>query len=253
MPKRQILFVERLSTRYGRNGALAVRDVSFDLHAGESVSIIGPSGAGKSSLLRTIALLHLPTSGTIQYEGQVIVEGPNLRTEPAQYRRYVGMVHQELHLWPNRDVLANLVEAPRFVLGLSHEDAHRRARVWLERVGMSDFASRYPNELSGGQRQRIAIARSLIMEPRLVLLDEITSGLDVRSVAEVLDLLKTLRDGERSFLIVSHHLAFASAATDRSLILIDGEIVERGAASEVLSNPKHPAVRDFLQMVRSVQ
>lgn len=231
----------------------AVDRVSLSLRAGESIGIIGPSGSGKSSLLRALQLLQLPRSGSIHLHGRPAVQGGRLTIAPTEYRKTVGMVHQELFLWPNRTVLGNLALAPECVLGLSSADALNRSREYCDMVGIArELWGRYPHELSGGQRQRVAIARCLAMRPEIILLDEITSGLDVQSVDRVAQVLERVRAAGQGLIIVTHLLAFARRICDRTAVLIDGRVAEFGATSDVLDRPSSSGAKEFLRTVRSV-
>lgn len=164
----------------------------------------------------------------------------------------MGLVFQDYNLWPNRTIEANLTLAPRLVLDLPIQVAAERARHWLDRFGLDNRRTSYPGELSGGQQQRVAIARALMMEPDVLLLDEITSALDVEATSHLLDLMQSLRDGKRTFIYVTHHLGFAERATDRAAALVGGRIVEEGPPKKILHEPKSSELRGFLNAIRSV-
>lgn len=238
-----------ISTGYGNNAVLS--GISLSVRRGESLAIIGPSGCGKSTLLRCINLLQPLTAGEISFRGNNIAEGPNYLVNVDAFRLSVGLVHQELNLWPNKTVIQNLIEAPRFVLKMERREATERANRWLDRLSLAGLGSRFPSELSGGQKQRVAIARALMMESPLLMFDEVTSGLDVDATEQLLRLLESLRDNDRTFIFVSHHLFFAERATDRTAVLINGRMGEIGRSSAVIRNPQREATRQFLSVVRA--
>lgn len=218
---------------------------------GASIALIGPSGSAKSTLIRCIALLHPIRSGSIEHNGQLVADGTTLHADPDLFRRQIGLVHQEWNLWPNKTVIANLTEAPRFVLGMDRSDAMEEARRWLAKMDLPGFEDRYPGELSGGQKQRVAIARALMLNPQLIMFDEITSALDVESTDRLLRLLESLREG-RNFIFVSHHLDFVQRATTQTCVIVDGEIVESGPSADVILRPTHPVTAQFLSTVRAI-
>lgn len=234
---------------YGETRVL--NGISLDIAAGEAMAIIGPSGSGKSTLLRCISLLESITSGEILYAGQPVQNRQGHDVDLEAGRLEVALVFQEFNLWPNKTVLRNLTEAPIYVLRIRKREAEEQAREWLRRVGLADHAGKYPSELSGGQRQRAAIARALMMNPRVLLMDEITSALDVETTAHILHLLNTLREG-RTFVYVTHHLHFAEQNTDRTAVLINGRIAEVGDSRTLLRNPSTPETEKFLSLVQEV-
>ena len=241
--------VRDASTSYG--DGLILSGISFAVAKGESLAIIGPSGSGKSTLLRCINLLQPLKTGELLFRGNRIAEGPNQFVNVDTFRRLVGMVHQELNLWPNKTVLQNLIEAPRFVLKMQRKEAIAKAEMWLARLALTGLANRFPSELSGGQRQRVAIARALMMESSVVMFDEITSGLDVDATEQLLRLLESLRDGTRTFIFVSHHLNFAERATDKTAVLINGQMEEIGPSRAVIRSPQNEKTQRFLSVVRA--
>ncbi|MCI0624467.1 MAG: amino acid ABC transporter ATP-binding protein [Acidobacteria bacterium] len=236
--------LRNVEKKYGNHAALS--GVNLKVRAGEAVAIVGPSGGGKSTLLRCINLLEKVSSGEVYFRGTRIANGSTVDTDADALRTKIGLVFQNFNLWPNKTVMANLIEAPTQVLGITKTAAIDTAREWLERMRILDQANKYPSQLSGGEQQRAAIARALAMNPHVLLLDEITSALDIESVAEILQILDSLRDGKRTFLFVTHHLQFAERHTDRTAILIGGKIVECGPSAEILRNPKEEATRRFL-------
>ena len=206
--------------------------------------LIGASGSGKSTLLRCVNLLETVDDGTIHLDGEHITDP---RTKPDLVRRRLGLVFQSYNLFPHMTVLDNITLAPRRVHGLPRALAETRALAWLDRVGLAGRAGEYPDRLSGGQQQRVAIVRALITEPRLLLLDEVTSALDPELVGEVLALIRDLRDQGMTMLIATHEMAFARRVADRVCFLDEGRILEEGPPAAVLDAPEQPRTRQFLQ------
>lgn len=242
------LAVYGLSKRFGET--VVLQNLTLEIAKGEALGIIGPSGSGKSTLLRCLTLLDTATSGEIRFRGERIANGQSIETDEDAYRRRVGLVFQEFNLWNNKTVLENVIEAPIHVLGNSKKEARRLGEEWIGRVGLSDHWRKYPNELSGGQRQRAALARAFAMDPEVLLLDEITSALDVGTTARLLNLIQELRTPDRTFIFVTHHLTFAEQHMDRVAVLADGTIVEHGPAAAVLRNPQAEATKKFLHIVK---
>ena len=222
-----------------RGGALSVA-------TGEGICIIGPSGSGKSTILRCVNLLEVPTSG------QVIIEGIDI-TDPLcdvdEVREKIGMVFQQFNLFPHLTVLKNLTIAQQKVLGRSQDEAVSVAEAMLARVGLADKRDEYPIRLSGGQQQRVAIARSLCMNPDMMLFDEPTSALDPELIGEVLDVMRALADEGMTMLVVTHEMGFAKQVADRVLFIDEGVIQEDGPPREVLENPKNERTQQFLRAV----
>lgn len=237
-----------LSKRIGNTRILM--DLSLEVFKGEALAIIGPSGSGKSTLLRCLTLLEKPSAGEILFKGNRIANGPNVNIDENVYRQRVGLVFQEFNLWNNKTVLENVIEAPVHVLRKRPREARELGKEWLSRVGLEGHEKKYPSELSGGQRQRAALARAFIMNPEVLLLDEITSALDVQSTARLLSLIEELRTPERTFLFVTHHLVFAERHMERIAVLCEGRIVEYGSSLEVLHNPQAEETRRFLKAVK---
>jgi polar amino acid transport system ATP-binding protein len=228
-------------------GAHVVLDgIDLDVAAGEVIALIGASGSGKSTLLRCINLLEPVDDGAIFLDGADIAV-PGLDPDPV--RRRIGMVFQSYNLFPHRSVLANVTLAPRKALKLPAQEAKERALRLLEQFGLADKAGAYPDQLSGGQQQRVAIARSLAMDPEVMLLDEITSALDPELVGEVLDVVRELRHGGMTMLLATHEMAFAREISDRVCFLDAGRILESGPPADVFSAPREPRTREFLQRV----
>lgn len=224
----------------------ALKSVSIDIDYGEKVVICGPSGSGKSTLIRCINRLEVHESGDI------VVDGTTLTGEASvleQIRGKVGMVFQQFNLFPHLTVLENLTLGPRRVLGLTASEAEQRAMKYLQRVQIPDQALKYPRQLSGGQQQRVAIARSLCMEPQILLFDEPTSALDPEMIAEVLDVMTELADSGMTMLVVTHEMGFARRVADRMVFMDKGEIVESGPTDQVFSAPKSARFATFLQQI----
>jgi len=218
--------------------------VDLDVVEHQVVVLIGASGSGKSTLLRCVDLLEDVDEGQILLDGRDISD-PRIDADEA--RQAMGMVFQSFNLFPHMTALANVALAPRVVHGSSRRDAEDRGRELLSRVGLSSHADSYPDKLSGGQQQRVAIARALAYEPRLLLLDEITSALDPELVGEVLTLVGELAAAGRTIVMATHEMAFAKEVADTVCFLDGGRIVESGPAAEVLTSPKEDRTRQFLQ------
>lgn len=231
-------------------GTLKVlRGISGHINHGEVVAIIGPSGCGKSTLLRCFNRLETISAGKILINGvDISRKGVNL----SQLRSDVGMVFQQFNLFPHMTVLENLTIAPRKVLRRPSKVTNELARTYLKKVGLSNKAEAYPDQLSGGQKQRVAIARTLCMEPKLILFDEPTSALDPELVGEVLQVMKNLAIEGTTMVIVTHEMQFASEVAHRVLFLDQGQIVEEGPAHQVINHPKSERLNAFLKRMNFV-
>ncbi len=228
-------------------GALEVLSgVDLEVAAHEVVCLIGSSGSGKSTLLRCCNLLERIDSGTIELFGHDLGDE---RIDEDLVRRHTGMVFQSFNLFPHLSVLDNVTLAPRRVLKLERSAAEKRARELLSRIGLADKASEYPDRLSGGQQQRVAIVRSLAMNPRLLLLDEVTSALDPELVAEVLDLVRELAHQGMTMLVATHEMGFAREVANTIVFLEGGVIVESGPPEQIFGHPREQATRRFLQSI----
>ena len=225
----------------------AVDDVSLEIKKGEIVCLIGPSGSGKSTVLRCINGLEKPEEGKIYIEGQLYDE-KNKETY-ALLKSKMGFVFQHFNLFPNMTVLENLTLAPIQVMKKTKEEAETIACEYLQRVGLLDKKDEYPNKLSGGQKQRVAIARSLCMNPEIMLFDEPTSALDPEMVIEVLEVMQELAKEGMTMVVVTHEMGFARTVGDRVIFLEDGKIVEENSSEEFFSNPKTERAKDFLNKV----
>jgi len=220
-----------------------LKDINLEVDRGQVVVVLGPSGSGKSTLCRTINRLEPIDSGTIAIDGQVLPEeGKKL----AQLRSDVGMVFQSFNLFAHKTILQNVTLAPMKVRKKSKEDARAKAMELLERVGIANQADKYPAQLSGGQQQRVAIARSLAMNPKVMLFDEPTSALDPEMINEVLAVMTSLADDGMTMLVVTHEMGFARRASQRIIFMADGAIVEDAAPEEFFTNPKSSRAKDFL-------
>jgi polar amino acid transport system ATP-binding protein len=218
--------------------------IDLDVAEHQVVVLIGASGSGKSTLLRCVDLLEDIDDGQILLDGRDISD-PRIDTDAA--RQSMGMVFQSFNLFPHMTALANVALAPRVVHGSTRRDAQDRGRELLSRVGLSTHADSYPDKLSGGQQQRVAIARALAYDPRLLLLDEITSALDPELVGEVLALVGELATSGRTIVMATHEMAFAREVADTVCFLDGGLIVEAGPAEQVLTDPQHERTRQFLR------
>ena len=223
-----------------------IKGFSASVLKGEVVCVIGPSGSGKSTILRCINGLEQYDGGTIDIDGvRVDRRDRSIR----QIRTQVSMVFQRFNLFPHRTALENVTEGPIYVKNEPREDANRRGRELLARVGLADKEHAYPASLSGGQQQRVAIARALAMTPKAILFDEPTSSLDPELVGEVLAVMRSLAEDGMTMIVVTHEMAFAREVADRVLFLDQGVIAEEGTAREVLTNPRNPRTQDFLKRV----
>jgi polar amino acid transport system ATP-binding protein len=240
------LEVRNVHKHFGDVAVLNGVDLTVD--EGQVVVLIGGSGSGKSTLLRCVNLLEVVTDGEILLDGEEITDP---RTDADAVRRRIGIVFQSYNLFPHMTALRNVALAPRVVGGLSRAAAEERARELLTRVGLADKAASYPDRLSGGQQQRTAIARALANNPRLLLLDEVTSALDPELVGEVLDLIGELKGTGMTILMATHEMGFARRVADQVCFLADGVVAESGSPEQVLGAPEHPRLKQFLSRVMS--
>jgi polar amino acid transport system ATP-binding protein len=224
----------------------ALDRISFDVREGEKVVIIGPSGSGKSTLLRSINRLEEIDGG------QIIVDGIDLydpKTDINTVREEVGMVFQSFNLFPHKTVLENITLAQLVVRKRSREEAGEKAMTLLRKVGLADKADAHPGKLSGGQQQRVAIARSLAMDPKLMLFDEPTSALDPEMIGEVLDVMKSLAREGMTMVVVTHEMGFAREVADRVIFMDGGRIVEEGTPEHFFTSPSHDRTKLFLSQI----
>ena len=236
-----ILTIKDLHKSFDKNEIL--KGINLEIKKGEIISIIGPSGSGKSTLLRCINMLNVPTSGEIIYNDIDITKNPK---QLDSIRTKIGMVFQQFNLFNNVNVIKNCTMAPVKVLKINKEVAKAKALELLDLVGMKEFANAHVNTLSGGQKQRVAIARTMAMNPEVILFDEPTSALDPEMVGEVLDVIKKLTKEGITLIIVTHEMAFAKEISDRVIFMDEGVIVESGTSSDVFDNPKNDRTKAFL-------
>jgi polar amino acid transport system ATP-binding protein len=230
--------------RFGDN--VVLRGIDMDVGEHQVVSLIGGSGSGKSTLLRCINALEPVDAGTVRVQGKVI-SGPGVDVDA--HRRDVGIVFQSFNLFPHMTVLQNITLAPRQVLKLSKKDADARADALLERVGLTAKRQDYPDSLSGGQQQRVAIVRALAMQPKLLLLDEITSALDPELVAEVLNIVRELAHEGMTMLLATHEMSFAREVSNTVCFLDQGLICEQGPPEQIFTEPTNPRTQAFLKRI----
>ena len=242
-----MITVKDLYKDFGENSEIKVlKGVNEHIEKGEKVVIIGPSGSGKSTFLRCLNRLEEPTSGEIYFEDQLITS-PKCNID--QLRMKMGMVFQHFNLFPHLSIMDNITLAPIKLLKKNKEEARENAMKLLARVGLPDKADAFPGQLSGGQKQRIAIARSLAMNPDVMLFDEPTSALDPEMVGEVLDLMKELAEDGMTMVVVTHEMGFAKEVANRVLFMDEGIILEQGSPTEIFTSPKSPRLKDFLSKV----
>ena len=223
-----------------------LKDINLEIAKGEVIVICGPSGAGKSTLLRTINKLE-PID-----DGEIIVDGMYLsdpKTDLTSLRAEIGMVFQHFNLYPHKNAVKNITLAPRKVRGLSKKQATDRAEKLLEKVGLTHRRNAFPVQLSGGEQQRVAIARSLAMEPKIMLFDEPTSALDPELINEVLDVMISLAKEGMTMVVVTHEIGFAQKVADKVVFMDDGKILEIGTPPDIFVNPQHKRTKEFMSSV----
>jgi glutamate transport system ATP-binding protein len=223
-----------------------LKDINLEVQRGEVIVVLGPSGSGKSTLCRTINRLETIDSGTISIDGE---ELPDEGRKLAQLRSDVGMVFQSFNLFAHQTIVQNVMLAPTKVRKTPKDKARESAMALLDRVGVANQAEKYPAQLSGGQQQRVAIARSLAMNPKVMLFDEPTSALDPEMINEVLGVMTSLAEGGMTMLVVTHEMGFARRAAHRVVFMADGAIVEAAEPSEFFENPKSDRAKDFLSKI----
>jgi polar amino acid transport system ATP-binding protein len=238
------LEIHGVHKRFGALNVLSGIDMSVNEH--QVVCLIGPSGSGKSTLLRCINGLEPIQGGEIKLEGDR-VSGPGIDVN--RLRRQVGIVFQSFNLFPHMSVIENVTLSPMKVLGFSRTDATARAMTLLSRIGLEEKANEYPDRLSGGQQQRVAIVRALAMEPKLLLLDEITSALDPELVSEVLNIVRDLASQGMTMLLATHEMGFAREVASKVCFLYDGVVHEEGPPDRIFGNPHHERTRAFLKRI----
>ena len=239
-----MISVKNLTKSFGDH--VVLRDITEHISVGEKVVIIGPSGSGKSTFLRCMNLLEVPTSGQIIFDGQDITDP---HADINKIREHMGMVFQHFNLFANLSVEQNLTLAPVKLKLMDKDQAHAEAQELLKRVGLPDKADAYPAQLSGGQKQRIAIARSLMMKPKMMLFDEPTSALDPEMVGEVLEIMKELAHDGMTMAVVTHEMGFAREVATRVMFMDEGVILEQGTPDAIFSNPREERTKNFLASV----
>ena len=240
-----MISVKGLRKNFGKHEVL--KGIDIEIQPGEVVAIVGPSGCGKSTFLRCLNLLEKPSGGSILYHDVDLVSGAPKETNKVLLG--MGMVFQQFNLFPHKTVLDNITLAPIKVQGTGKREAEERALKLLRTVGLEDKRDAYPNQLSGGQQQRIAIARSLALQPEVMLFDEPTSALDPEMVGEVLEVMKELAQEGMTMVVVTHEMGFAREVGSRVLFMADGKLLEEGTPADIFEHPKHPRLQDFLSKV----
>lgn len=235
--------ISQLNKWYGTYHAL--KDINLTVKHGERIVVCGPSGSGKSTLIRCVNSLEEHNSGTITVDGIEMKDAASIN----EIRSEVGMVFQQFNLFPHLTILQNLTLGPMKSRGMSKKDAEERAMGYLERVRIPDQAHKKPSGLSGGQQQRVAIARSLCMEPKIMLFDEPTSALDPEMISEVLDVIVDLAEDGMTMICVTHEMGFARRAADRMIFMDDGEVIETGIPEEFFEAPKSERCQQFLSQI----
>ena len=247
------LEVKNLKKNFGKTKVL--KDISFSLERGQVLAIIGSSGSGKTTLLRCLNFLETPTSGTISVDGKLLLDGSDKKTLSdkvmRQNRLHFGLVFQNFNLFPQYNVLQNVTLAPTLLKKGAPAEIRDKAFALLERVGLSDKLKNYPCQLSGGQQQRVAIARALAMDPEVLCFDEPTSALDPELTGEVLRVIRGLKSGDHTMIVVTHEMDFARSVADIVMFMADGVIEEMGPPEQVFGNPQSEKTKAFLQNIHN--
>ena len=237
-----ILEVKGLKKSFGKNEVL--KGIDLEIKKGEVLAIIGPSGCGKSTFIRCLNFLEQPD------EGSIILNGTDLmslkKKERLERLKTVGMVFQQFNLFPHKTVLENIMMAPVLVQKMKKNEAEEKAMKYLKMVHLEEKKNSYPSNLSGGQQQRVSIARTLCMEPEMILFDEATSALDPEMVGEVLEVMKELADKGQTMVVVTHEMGFAKEVADRVIFINEGVVKENTTPTEFFSNPEDPRLKEFL-------
>lgn len=239
-----MLKINQLSKYF--HGKQVLHSIDLEIKEGEIVTIIGPSGSGKSTLLRCMNLLEVPEAGEVLFEGTNLLDP---KTNLNEIREHIGMVFQNFNLFPNKTVGENITLALKLLKKMDDQSAKEIALNLLTRVGLADKIDVYPSKLSGGQKQRVAIARSLALNPKLMLFDEPTSALDPEMVKEVLDVMKELGEGGMTMVIVTHEMGFARQVATRAIFIDQGQVLEDTTPEQLFTAPKHERTKEFLAKV----
>lgn len=241
----KMIEIKNLMKKYGKN--IVLKDITENVNKGQVICVIGPSGSGKSTFLRCLNVLEKPNSGKILFEGKDLTNISE--KELCALREKMGMVFQSFNLFPNMTVLENIKVAPMRVKGIAEDEAEKKAKQLLEKVGLSDRENQYPASLSGGQQQRVAIARALAMNPEVMLFDEPTSALDPEMVGEVLKVMRDLADSGMTMVVVTHEMGFAKEVADEVWFMSDGYIQEKGNPKDFFNAPKTDRAKEFLAKI----
>lgn len=241
----KMIEIKNLMKKYGKN--IVLKDITENVNKGQVICVIGPSGSGKSTFLRCLNVLEKPNSGKILFEGRDLTNISE--KELCALREKMGMVFQSFNLFPNMTVLENIKVAPMRVKGIAEDEAEKKAKQLLEKVGLSDRENQYPASLSGGQQQRVAIARALAMNPEVMLFDEPTSALDPEMVGEVLKVMRDLADSGMTMVVVTHEMGFAKEVADEVWFMSDGYIQEKGNPKDFFNAPKTDRAKEFLAKI----
>ncbi len=245
-----VLEVNNIKKSFGKTEVL--KDISFSLEKGEVLSIIGSSGSGKTTLLRCLNFLEFADNGTIIVNDELLYDGAEKKSkrmkeeEIRKKRLHFGLVFQNFNLFPQYNVLKNITLAPTLLNTAAKEEIEENAKSLIARVGLSDKIENYPCELSGGQQQRVAIARALALNPDILCFDEPTSALDPELTGEVLKVIKSLKNGDSTMIVVTHEMGFAREVSDKIMFMADGVIEEYGTPDEIFGNPKSEKMKAFL-------
>ncbi len=241
----KMIEIKNLMKKYAKN--IVLKDITEHVNKGQVICVIGPSGSGKSTFLRCLNVLEKPNSGKILFEGKDLTNISE--KELCALREKMGMVFQSFNLFPNMTVLENIKVAPMRVKGIAEDEAEKKAKQLLEKVGLSDRENQYPASLSGGQQQRVAIARALAMDPEVMLFDEPTSALDPEMVGEVLKVMRDLADSGMTMVVVTHEMGFAKEVADEVWFMSDGYIQEKGNPKDFFNAPKTDRAKEFLAKI----
>ncbi len=244
--KELIIKTEGVKVNFGDFWAL--KGIDIEVTRGEIIVILGPSGSGKSTFIRTLNRLQPHSGGSIEIDGIMIDEDTSVK-DLKYVRSEVGFVFQQFNLFPHLTIMENITLAPMKVKGMSKADSEARALELLERVGIPEQAFKYPSELSGGQQQRVVIARSLAMDPKIMLFDEPTSALDPEMIKEVLDVMVDLAKEDVTMIVVTHEMGFAKEVADRVILFDEGLLIEENTPDEFFDNPKHDRTKLFLEQI----